>query len=213
MGFGLHQGWAIEGAIGSFFKIDASYLSPNVNMASRLQAATKQYGVFILVSHLLYHVFTPEVQQICREIDRITVKGSNQPIRIYTVDMELNDLEETNDRFSKLSIKDKKRNYEREKKVLWNYLQKRRKTTIQIISSDTDFAELRRLVSSEYTHRFGKAYQLYLDGNWPDAIDIIDECIEQNPLDGPAQTLLRIMNNGGGVAPINWKGYRALTSK
>ena len=36
MGFGLHQGWAIEGAIGSFFKIDASYLSPNVNMASRL---------------------------------------------------------------------------------------------------------------------------------------------------------------------------------
>ena len=41
MGFGLHCGWAIEGAIGSFFKIDASYLSPNVNMASRLEAATK----------------------------------------------------------------------------------------------------------------------------------------------------------------------------
>ncbi len=41
MGFGLHSGWAIEGAIGSEFKIDASYLSPNVNMASRLEAATK----------------------------------------------------------------------------------------------------------------------------------------------------------------------------
>jgi class 3 adenylate cyclase len=41
MGFGLHLGWAIEGAIGSHFKIDASYLSPNVNMASRLNAATK----------------------------------------------------------------------------------------------------------------------------------------------------------------------------
>ncbi len=41
MGFGLHVGWAIEGAIGSFYKIDASYLSPNVNMASRLEAATK----------------------------------------------------------------------------------------------------------------------------------------------------------------------------
>ena len=45
MGFGLHVGWAIEGAIGSFYKIDASYLSPNVNMASRLEAATKQFGV------------------------------------------------------------------------------------------------------------------------------------------------------------------------
>lgn len=41
MGFGLHVGWGIEGAIGSSFKIDASYLSPNVNMASRLEAATK----------------------------------------------------------------------------------------------------------------------------------------------------------------------------
>lgn len=45
MGFGLHIGWAIEGAIGSEYKIDASYLSPNVNMASRLEAATKQFGV------------------------------------------------------------------------------------------------------------------------------------------------------------------------
>lgn len=41
MGFGLNLGWAIEGAIGSAYKIDASYLSPNVNMASRLEAATK----------------------------------------------------------------------------------------------------------------------------------------------------------------------------
>merc|ERR1719262_871546 len=45
LGYGLHAGWAIEGAIGSEFKIDASYLSPNVNIATRLEAATKQYGV------------------------------------------------------------------------------------------------------------------------------------------------------------------------
>ena len=50
MGFGMHVGWAIEGAIGSFYKIDASYLSPNVNMASRLEAATKQFGVPLLYS-------------------------------------------------------------------------------------------------------------------------------------------------------------------
>ncbi len=50
MGFGLHVGWAIEGAIGSDFKIDASYLSPNVNMASRLEAATKQFGTPLLIS-------------------------------------------------------------------------------------------------------------------------------------------------------------------
>ena len=36
MGFGLHVGWAIEGPIGSELKIDASYLSSHVHMASRL---------------------------------------------------------------------------------------------------------------------------------------------------------------------------------
>jgi len=41
MGFGLHVGWAIEGAIGSGFKIDASYLSPNMNLAARLEAASR----------------------------------------------------------------------------------------------------------------------------------------------------------------------------
>jgi class 3 adenylate cyclase len=54
MGFGLHVGWAIEGAIGSGYKIDASYLSPHVNISARLEAATKQYGVPVLFSGELY---------------------------------------------------------------------------------------------------------------------------------------------------------------
>ena len=70
----------------------------------------------------MYYVLTPEVRQICREIDRITVKGSKQPIRIYTVDIEVSGLEETNDRFNKYTIKEKKRNYEKEKKNIWHLL-------------------------------------------------------------------------------------------
>lgn len=58
VGFGLHIGWAIEGAIGSFYKIDASYLSPHVNIASKLEGATKQYGVPLLVSGDLFHYLT-----------------------------------------------------------------------------------------------------------------------------------------------------------
>lgn len=58
LGFGLHIGWAIEGAIGSDFKIDASYLSPNVNMASILEAATKQYGTPLLLTGELFNVLT-----------------------------------------------------------------------------------------------------------------------------------------------------------
>ena len=35
MGFGMHVGWAIEGAIGSHYKIDATYMSPHVEMSDR----------------------------------------------------------------------------------------------------------------------------------------------------------------------------------
>ncbi len=80
MGFGLHVGWAIEGAIGSFYKIDASYLSPNVNMASRLEGATKQFGAPILISGEMVAAMTPHVRTKMRLIDRITVKGSIEPL-------------------------------------------------------------------------------------------------------------------------------------
>jgi hypothetical protein len=32
------------------YKIDASYLSPNVNMANRLEAGTKIYGIPLLLT-------------------------------------------------------------------------------------------------------------------------------------------------------------------
>jgi class 3 adenylate cyclase len=80
MGFGLHIGWGIEGAIGSKFKIDASYLSPNVNMAARLQAATKQFGVHLLISGTLENYVSDQIKKHLRLIDRVTVKGSIQPM-------------------------------------------------------------------------------------------------------------------------------------
>lgn len=101
MGFGLHIGWAIEGAIGSEFKIDASYLSPNVNMASRLEAATKQFGLDLLISESLYELLTPGLQAYCRNIDRVTVKGSNKPLRLFTVDMNMDKISPVSDKTRK----------------------------------------------------------------------------------------------------------------
>lgn len=92
MGFGLHVGYAIEGAIGSFYKIDASYLSPNVNMASRLEAATKQFGTPLLISGQLVDIMSEKSRSKTREIDVVTVKGSNVPLRLFTVDVEIGHL-------------------------------------------------------------------------------------------------------------------------
>ena len=143
MGFGLHQGWAIEGAIGSFFKIDASYLSPNVNMASRLEAATKQYGVPLLISGALHDIFNEGIKTFCREIDTVTVKGSKQPMRLFTVDLDFENLESQEDKFASMPIKEKKKERENEKKQLMNRLEKGRFTTFDMYNRDKDFQDLR----------------------------------------------------------------------
>jgi len=49
LGLGLHMGYSIEGALGSYYKIDATYLSPHVKMAERLEGATKAFGVPLLL--------------------------------------------------------------------------------------------------------------------------------------------------------------------
>eukprot|EP00935_MAST-01C_sp_MAST-1C-sp1_P000748 g748.t1 len=87
LGYGLHIGWSIEGAIGSMHKIDATYLSPHVNMAARLEAATKQFGVPLLFSSDFYACLPEEATSRCRKLDEVTVKGSTQPLGIYTFDI------------------------------------------------------------------------------------------------------------------------------
>ena len=86
MGFGLHAGWAIEGAVGSIYKVDATYLSPHVNMAARLETSSRQYGVPLLASHFVHELMSETAQNKCRRLDICTVKGSEVPINIYTYD-------------------------------------------------------------------------------------------------------------------------------
>lgn len=57
------MGWGIEGAIGSEFKIDASYLSPNVNLSSRLNACSKQYGLNMLISGQIRDMLPTGIQK------------------------------------------------------------------------------------------------------------------------------------------------------
>eukprot|EP01051_Picozoa_sp_SAG22_P003069 SAG22_NODE_144_length_17700_cov_21.959207_15_plen_365_part_00 len=80
---GLHRGWIIEGAVGSTHKIDASYLSPNVNLAARLETASFQYGADIMMSDIFYDTLTPKSQSTLRKLDRVTVKGSEQPMVLW----------------------------------------------------------------------------------------------------------------------------------
>ena len=66
LGLGMHLGYSIEGAIGSYYKIDASYLSSHVRMSERMEGATKHYGVPVLITGDLYKIFTRRTRGYCR---------------------------------------------------------------------------------------------------------------------------------------------------
>ncbi|CAK9095995.1 PPM-type phosphatase domain-containing protein [Durusdinium trenchii] len=54
LSIGLHKGWAIEGAVGSEFKIDCSYLSPNVSIATSIERSTEVYNVSVIVAQSVW---------------------------------------------------------------------------------------------------------------------------------------------------------------
>ncbi len=89
IGSGLHVGWAIEGAIGSNRKIDASYLSPHVGGTEFLESSTKQYGVSLLMSEPFVKLLSPAARRWVRQVDRIRKSELEEPMGLYTYDSDL----------------------------------------------------------------------------------------------------------------------------
>ena len=76
MGFGIHAGWAIEGAVGSSKKLSALYLSSNVGTASKMTGAAGLYGVPLLFTEAVYALLSQGGKKYCRKLDVIAFKAS-----------------------------------------------------------------------------------------------------------------------------------------
>lgn len=213
MGFGLHVGWGIEGAIGSIHKIDASYLSPNVNIASRLEAATKQYGVPLLISGQVYEMLSNYVKRYCREIDVVTVKGSVLPLRLFTVDLNTQALRAKECKYEKVESGQKKAIRLKKRKAFQEDLLKGRKNSKMLYASDKDLDLMRAGINQGFIMQYEEGYKSYISGDWPHAVDCFKKALVLNPSDGPTFTLLQYMEMHNGVAPSSWQGYRVLTEK
>ena len=212
MGFGLHAGWAIEGAIGSDYKIDASYLSPNVNMASRLEAATKQFRTPILLSENFCDLLSKSAAQTVRQIDRVTVKGSNEPMGIFTFDVDLTAVENNPEGLTLNSPTESKT--DENEIVTYSHHE-----YTDEFKENPDITKVHN-ATPEFLTKFDEAFQAYKGGDWAKSKEIINSIINERvdstgePVkDGPSETLLEVMGNHNFNAPSDWPGYRALTEK
>ena len=78
---GINSGDVIVGNIGGVKRFDYTVMGDNVNLASRLEGANKEYGTGIMIGGSTYDMV--RVKIIARELDLIRVKGKTKPTRVY----------------------------------------------------------------------------------------------------------------------------------
>jgi adenylate cyclase len=83
MGIGINQGEVIVGNIGSQERMDPTVIGDTVNLASRLEALTRQYSVDVLIGPTAAELTRDEFH--LRSVARVQVKGKTQPVEVFTL--------------------------------------------------------------------------------------------------------------------------------
>jgi class 3 adenylate cyclase len=82
IGVGINYGVVTVGNIGCDKKMNYTVIGDAVNLASRLEGATKMYHQPLLMSQAVRDRVADQIR--CRQVDKIAVKGKSEGISVYT---------------------------------------------------------------------------------------------------------------------------------
>lgn len=226
--FAFDLGWAIEGPIGSPFKIDATYISPYSKRVTSMCKICPSYGVNIIMSDTFVERLSESARNTLRMIDIVkSDKNDGEKIEneigFYTLDIDTELLTKDND-FSLTNIMEtteinskktliKITKYNKRKNRIKNLQQAKSQIIEKLIwdefsEDDEDFYTMRSKWTKEFYDLYNEAFDEFQFGDWNKSKEIFEEVLDEYDDDGPSQYLYEIMEKENFEKPKNWEGNK-----